>query len=120
MNTQLKSILIAGAVGVAMMSSIAVHAKDIKVKPAQETTYRFATVIKTQSVHQEYDIRTVSSVDLKTQLIYSPDYKSLESCEKAKKDVSALLGQNVTVVVDERTRATETYKQSECSPNMGP
>lgn len=136
-----RSVLVAGAGSVApaliatrtvMVASPSAHsAPAAKVEsekaapesakpPAKASAYRFATVIKTQSlreVNYSAGART-GDAKLDTQLVYSPAFPDLESCKAASAEVSQLLGAPVTIKAD-LSSATATYKNSGCMPTTG-
>lgn len=88
--------------------------------PAKASAYRFATVIKTQSLREVNYSAGARTADAKldTQLVYSPAFPDLESCKAASAEVSQLLGAPVTIKAD-LSSATATYKNSGCMPTTG-
>lgn len=129
MIKSLNSILIAGAVAAAMLSSSGhtlaspqtVKTATASPAPTPTAIYRFATAIKTQALRdQAYNAAaSLNEAKIDTQLIYSPAYPSLETCKAASVAIAQLLGANVAIKSG-AAAASVTYQNSDCMPGVGP
>lgn len=131
MTKQLHAILIAGAVVATMLSTTA-HAQTQRAAQVAATggakAYRFATVIKTQALRHPTTGSTaaISEARIDTQLIHSPAYPDLDTCNAARAAVAQLLGANVSIAAGSSTShstsatASAAYSNSECLPSGGP
>lgn len=128
MIKSLNSILVAGVVAAAMLSSGHTLASPQTIKtataspaPASTAIYRFATVIKTQALRAEAynSAAAISEAKIDTQLIYSPAYPSIETCNIARNEISKLLGADVAIKSSAST-ASVKYQSSDCMVSAGP
>lgn len=110
-----------------MLASTITEAKTVGAAAAatpQKTAsfYKFATIVRSQSTRSQVysgSAASITDAKLNTQIVYSPTFDDLKTCQDARKVVSELLGGNITLPMA-NSIAAETYKSSECFESSGP